>query len=289
MKTIRSIQFTSLTSLAALLLAMFTLTSCRDLADTPVDEVASLRVVHAVTNAPAFNLLLNTSRLNDTSYAFLSTTTPNLNSQNPIALTFTSTTGFLSIRTGDKLLDVFNATPRARPTNGITSRFTTPFSASSFEIRSIFLVGITSIEALTVNDNQLRTILDTTTANGLRAGQYAIRVVHGSISPSPVSVNLAIRSVRASNAGTTLFNTLAPRSATEFSTQPLLSRTSSVAASDSVSMFLIRSNAPNDTLARLTNQVLGSRRVYTILVRGTIDSTRAGSPAGFGATLLIDR
>ncbi len=266
-------------SLSGFLTLAFFAASCKKDNTFSPPDIASIRFVHAAPNAPSVNILLNDSRFGDSVYAFLSSAAPTPTST-PITLTFpgatTHTQGFVSA--GSNRVRVFPASPRATPRSG-TAVLDATLDLGKDAIRTVFVIGNSTLEALVANDDRITTILDTLDgANGLRAGQGAVRVVHASLSATPLNVNVIARPTGSTAAATTLFSGVTPRSVTDYAT----------VTAGNYDLFVLRAGGASDTLARALNTAINSRRVFTVYARGTIDSAST-SPRGFNVSILTDR
>ncbi len=244
--------------------------------DYELPALTAVRFVHAAPNAPSVNVLLNDNKFNDTTFALLGATTP---TGAPVTIAFQGTTGFVPVSAGTTRIRVFPATPRARPTGNVQPVIDATDDFPADGAKTYFVVGNAAPLSVVISDDKILTdILDTVNfANAIRAGRGGVRVAHMSLSASPISVNVVAQRVGAT-AASTLFSNVAPRT---------ISDIAQVDAGN-YNIFVLRAGAA-DTLGRLTNVTIGSRRVFTVMARGTADSTRPGSPAAFGLTLLTDR
>jgi hypothetical protein len=262
-----------------LFLTVFSVCNIRDTVFTP-PTLATIRFVHAAPNAPAINVFLDDGRINDTTFALLGATVA---TSTPTSLAFQAATGFLPVTAGSSRVRVFPATPRARPNNSVAPAIDVPsVDLPANSNRTVIVVGNATLEAIVINEDRLTTILDTINQqNALRLGQGAVRVVHASLSATPVSVNIGIKPVGTAVALTTVASGVSPRQITEYTTLN----------AGTYDVFALRAGSTDTTAALGVSRalVLGSRRVFTVLARGTADSTRAGSTAAFGLSILTDR
>ncbi|MCS7013475.1 MAG: DUF4397 domain-containing protein [Chloroherpetonaceae bacterium] len=237
--------------------------------------LTAVRFVHAAPNAPAVNVLLNNNRFNDTTFALLGATSP---TATPATISFPSASAFFPVSAGPTRIRIFPATPRATPTNNVQPVIDATDEFPRDGAKTYFVVGNAAPLSVVISDDKILTdILDTVNfANAIRAGRAGLRVAHMSLSATPVSVNVVAQRVGA--AATTLFSNIAPRTVSDIAQVD----------AGTYNIFVLRAGAA-DTLGRLTNVAIGSRRVFTVMARGTVDSTRVGSPAAFGLTLLTDR
>lgn len=244
--------------------------------DFELPPLTAVRFVHAAPNAPSVNVLLNDGRFNDTTFALLGATTA---TGTPTTIAFQGTSGFVPVSAGSTRIRVFPATPRARPTGNVQPVIDATDELPKDGAKTYFVVGNAAPLSVVISDDKILTdILDTVNfANAIRAGRGGVRVAHMSLSAAPVSVNVVAQRVGAT-AATTLFSNVAPRA---------ISDIAQVDAGN-YNIFVLRAGS-TDTLGRLTGVAIGSRRVFTVMARGTADSTRPGSPAAFGLTLLTDR